>query len=205
VVASKVAIGARLRLVLPSTGTIAGVVTDPSGATIDDVDIEIADRAQDLTRGERLFHTRGKFVFRDVQAGTYRVTADGDRQTSVIVTLGVGETRSDIRIAVRPRHALKGRLLAGDRTPLAGWQIEVPHKEEPETTNGRTVITYEVEKTITDARGEFLVEGLVGKEVTVSAGDVLRHPEQSMIELRTIPLAGASIVDAGDLVVPAKP
>src|SRR6185295_18473324 len=112
---------------------------------VDDVDIEISDRSQDLTRSERLFHTGGRFVFRDVQAGSYRITAAGDRQTSVMVALGVGETRNDIRIAVRPRHSLKGRLLAADRTPLAGWQIEVPHKEAPETTNGRTVITYDVE------------------------------------------------------------
>ena len=122
-----------------------------------------------------------------------------------MVTLGVGETRNDVRIVVRPRHALKGRLLAADRTPLAGWKIEVPHKESPETTGTRTVVTFEVESTVTDARGEFLVEGLVGKEVTVSAGDVLRHPDQGMSELRTIPLAGASPVDAGDLVMPAKP
>jgi len=205
-VVNDVALGARIRLVMRPTAALSGVVVGPTGGPVDDVQLEVKDREHDVSRTERLFRTAGKFAFRDLPAGTYRLTADDDRQTSITVALREGEIRDDLRVVARPRYAIRGRLVAADRRPLAGWTIEVPHQEAIErSSTGGTVTIHTVETTITNARGEFLVQGLAGKEVTISAADRTRDPETSMVELRTVALAGASPVDVGELIVPAKP
>ncbi len=206
VVADNVQPGQHVRLVLESTGVISGVVNDPSGASVDDITLEIEDRGQDISRRERLFHTGGTFTFRELPAGTYRLTADEDRQTSVIVTLARGERREGLRLALRPRHAIRGRLVDPAGKPLPNYKLEVPHKEAIDRDAGRTIMTYESEFTSTDARGGFLIEGLVGAEVTISAGSLEAGPDPKMIELRTIPLVGPPTIDVGDLVMaPPKP
>ena len=204
-VADNVQPGQQVRLVLEPTGLIAGVVGDPSGASVDDITLEIEDRAQGISRRERLFHTGGAFTFRELPAGTYRVTADEDRQTSVIVTLARGERKEGIQLALRPRHAVKGRLVDAKGKPLPNYKLEVPHKEAIDREGGRTIMTYEVESSATDARGEFLIQGIVGAEVTISVGSLAAGPDPKMIELPTIPLVGPPTIDVGDLVVPPPP
>jgi hypothetical protein len=206
IVADGVKLGERVRLVLKPTGTIAGVVLDPGGAPVDDVALEIEDRAQNISRRERLFYTGGRFSFRELPAGSYRITADEDRQTSVTIELADGARRTDLQLQLRPRHAIKGRLVSADRRPLANYKLEVPHKESMEkTANGRFVVTYESEQAVTDARGEFLIEGLVGAEVTISAGDLATGGDPSMTEVKTVPLVGPPIIDLGDVLFTPKP
>lgn len=202
VVADNVQPGQQVRLVLESTGLIAGVVTDPSGASVDDITLEIEDRAQGIARRERLFHTGGAFTFRELPVGTYRVTADEDRQTSVLVTLARGERKEGVQLALRPRHAIKGRLVDAAGKPLPNYKLEVPHKEAIDRDGGRTIMTYEVEHTATDARGEFLIQGIVGAEVTISVGNLAAGPDPKMVELPAIPLVGPPTIEVGDLVVP---
>lgn len=201
-VADHVQPGQQVRLVLESTGSIAGVVGDPSGASVDDITLEIEDRTQGISRRERLFHTGGAFTFRELPAGTYRLTADEDRQTSVTVTLAAGERREKVQLALRPRHTVKGRLVDAKGKPLPNYKLDVPHKEAIDRDSGRTIMTYEVESTATDARGEFLIQGIVGAEVTISAGSLAAGPDPEMIELPAIPLVGPPTIDVGDVVLP---
>lgn len=191
-----------MRLVLRSTGLVAGMVVDPSGASIDDIQLEIEDRAQDISRKERLFHTGGAFTFGELPAGTYRVTADEDRQTSITVTIADGERREGLQLQLRPRHAIKGRLVSADGKPLANHKLEVPHKESVERTGERNIATYDVETSSTNERGEFLIEGLVGPEVTLSAGETATGPDPKMIDVKTVSLVGPPVIDLGDLVLP---
>lgn len=205
VVVDNVQPGQHVRMVLTSTGVISGVVSDPSGASVNDITLEVEDRAQNISRRERLFHTGGKFTFRELPAGTYRLTADEDRQTSVTVTLGNGERKEGLQLALRPRHAIKGRLVDTGNKPLPNYKIEVPHKESIEHgAKGGIVVTYEMEYSATNARGEFLIEGIVGSEVTISAGSLDGGPEPKMIEIKTIPLTGPTI-ELGDVVMQPKP
>jgi hypothetical protein len=67
------------------------------------------------------------------------------------------------------------------------------------------VVIWTVESTTTNARGEFLAQGLAGAAVTISAADRARDPEAPMVEVKTVPLVGNSPIDIGDVVVPAKP
>lgn len=193
--------GQHVRLVMQETGVLAGVVIDPSGASVDDISLEVEDRAQDLARRERLYFTGGRFQLRDLPAGTYRLTADEDRQTSITVTLAAGERREGLQLSLRPRHAIRGRLVSASGKPLANYKLEVPHKEAVERTGTRMVATYEVEYGVTDARGEFLIEGLVGAEVTISAGDLAAAADPAMVEVKTVALSGPPTIDLGDLVL----
>ncbi len=202
VVVDNVRPGQHVRLVLAPTGVIAGVVTDPSGGSVEDLLLEIEDRAQNISRAERLFFTGGKFAFRDLPAGTYRLTADEDRQTSVTITLGAGETRDNVQLALRPRHAIRGRLVSAEGKPLPNYKLEVPHKEAVDRGPGdRVIATYEMQYSATDARGEFLIEGLVGAEITLSAGD-MSVPDPKMVDVKTIQLTGPPVIDLGDLTMP---
>ncbi len=202
VVVDNVQPGQHVRLVLKPTGSLSGVVIDPSGASVDDIFLEVEDRAQDISRKERLFHTGGKFTFRELPAGTYRLTADEDRQTSITVTIADGERRDGLQLALRPRHSIKGRLVSAEGKPLANYKLEVPHKESVEPSGERVTVTYEVEYGATDARGEFLIQGLVGSEVTISAGDLSTSPDPKLVEVKTVPLTGPPTIDLGDLVMP---
>jgi hypothetical protein len=206
VIVDRVSLADRVRIAMKPTGSLSGAVSDPSGASVDDVVLQLEDRAQDLSRTERLFHTRGRFVFRDLPAGSYRLTIDDDRETSIVVPLAAGEHVRDLVIRVRPRFAIRGRLVSAERRPLAGWNVELPHKEASDTSSsGRTIVTTIVEQTITNARGEFLFEGIIGTEVTLSAGDRSRDPDAAMVEIKTVRLGASPTVDLGDVVVPAKP
>ena len=80
-----VALGQRVKLMLGATGMLSGVVVDSAGSPVDDVVLEAEDRAQDLSRNERLFRTRGKFTFRDLPAGTYRLMASAGQYREMVL------------------------------------------------------------------------------------------------------------------------
>ena len=65
IVVDNVQPGQHVRLILKPTGSLSGVVIDPSGASVDDIFLEVEDRGQDVSR-----KTGGKFTFRELPAGT---------------------------------------------------------------------------------------------------------------------------------------
>ena len=121
-VVESVKLGDRVRLVLKPTGVLAGVVTDPSGAPVEDVSLEIDDRAQNIARTERLFHTGGKFSFRELPAGSYRITADEDR-LSVRPQLSLPARTSRLEIAYSELN-LTSPLRTRFRYRLEGFDVD---------------------------------------------------------------------------------
>src|SRR5579863_4580721 len=67
-----------------STGTVAGTVTDPSGAAVDGAKIVLTDKATNVPR-EGTTNDTGRFLFVDVQAGTYSlsISRDGFRTSRI--------------------------------------------------------------------------------------------------------------------------
>ena len=118
------------------------------------------------------------------------------------MTIADGEQRNGLKLTLRPRHAIKGRLVSAEGKPLVNYKLEVPHKESVEQSGERVTATYEVETSVTDARGEFLIEGLVGADVTISAGDLSTGPDPKMVEVKTVSLTGPPTIDLRDLVMP---
>jgi len=67
-----------------STGTVSGTVTDPSGAAVVGAKIVLTDKGTNVSR-EATSNDTGRFLFVDVQAGTYNlnISRDGFRMSRV--------------------------------------------------------------------------------------------------------------------------
>jgi len=201
-----VALGDRTRITIRPTGVLAGIVTAATPTTsIDDLTIAIADRAREVSRDERLFHTGGRFALRDLPAGTYRITVDGDPRSLVTVTLAEGERREDLRLVAQPRFTIRGRLVsATTRAPLVGWKVEVPRLESSETTNRGTIIVETSEIAITSPDGRFLIHNMPGGPTTITAGDISQDTEAKLTVVRELTLQGTTDVDVGDVPVTVR-
>jgi len=207
-IVTRVNLGDHPHLTIRPSGVLAGVVA-PSGAatSIDDITIAAVDKAREVSREERLFHTGGRFALRDLPAGTYRITVDGDPRSAIKVTLAEGERREDLRLIAQPRFTIRGRLVSRDGTPLPGWRVEAPRLESNETSDGRTIMVTTSEVAITTADGRFLLHDLPSGPTPISAGSPTRDPDAPLPQLREVTLQGATDVDLGDVPVtpPAEP
>jgi len=203
-VVEHVATGERARLTLRPTGVLAGVVVASDAASIDDVTISAIDRVHDISRDERLYRTRGRFALRDLPAGTYRVSVDGDPRSTITVTLAEGQHRDDLWLVAQPRFTIRGRLVSADGRPIHGWKVEAPRLERSETTpsGGRLVVTSS-EFAITGPDGRFLIRDMPSGPTTISAGDVSRDADAKLAVIRELTLQDTTDVDLGDVVVTA--
>jgi hypothetical protein len=203
-IALHVDLGGHAHLTIRPSGVLAGVVV-PSGAatSIDDITIAATDKAREVSREERLYHTGGRFALRDLPAGTYRLTVDGDPRSTITATLAEGQRREDLRLVAQPRFTIRGRLVSAAGKPLVGWRVEAPRLERSETSDGRTIVVSSSEVAITTAGGRFLLHNLPSGPTTISAGDVSRDPDAPLAQLRELTLQGATDVDLGDVPVTA--
>jgi len=206
VIVTHVSLGDHPHLTIRPSGVLAGVVVPSSAATsIDDITIAAIDKAREISREERLFHTGGRFALRDLPAGTYRITVDGDPRSTIRITLAEGERREDLRLVAQPRFTIRGRLVSTGGKPLAGWRVEAPRLESNETSDGRTIVVTTSEVAITTADGRFLLHDLPSGPTTISAGSPTRDPDAPLPQLREVTLQGATDVDLGDVPVTAPP
>jgi hypothetical protein len=205
-IVENVNVGDRARLIIRPTGVLAGVVAPSSAATsIDDITIAATEKAREVSREERLYHTGGRFALRDLLAGTYRITVDGDPRSAITVNLAEGERRLDLRLVAQPRFTIRGRLVSTDGKPLAGWTVEAPRLERNETTDGRTLVVSTSEVALTMPDGRFLLHNLPSGPTSISAGPSSRDTDAPLTQLRELTLAGATEVDVGDLSMTAAP
>lgn len=205
-IAEHLSLGDHPHLVLRPSCVLAGVVAPSSAATsIDDITITANNKAREVSREERLFHTGGRFALRDLPAGTYRLSVDGDPRSTITVTLAEGERRDDLRLVAQPRYTIRGRLVSTDGKPLAGWKVEAPRLESSETSDRGIIIVETSEAAITTADGRFLLRNLPSGPTPISAGSPARDPEAPLTRLRELTLQGATEVDLGDVPVPPPP
>lgn len=119
-----------------------------------------------LTRVEGLVGTRvvdtderGRFTFRDVAAGTYRLLAQHDafvRATGRTVTIAVGQSVRDLVIAMTPTGVITGRVVDEHGVPVPDVYVRATLKES----------TFEAQ---TNDLGEYRVFGLPPGGYLVSA------------------------------------
>jgi hypothetical protein len=203
-IASHVAIDrSDVALVLRASGAITGVVVTPDGAAPDDVLVHLAARGalrSEIDRDEHAFHTGGHFAFRDLPPGEYHVRVDGDPTSTVIVTLGDGEQRDDLRLVVHPHYAIRGRLVAGDGHALAGWRVTAPQLDfvDPGSDGSRHISVYNTVSAVSRLDGQFVLHDLPGGSTTLS---VAAPDAADDTPLRDVVLAGSGDVDLGDVPV----
>src|SRR5271157_6008301 len=99
-----------------STGTVLGLVTDPTGAVVPGATVELEDAATKAVRSMTT-NTAGRYVFVALPPGTYsvRATARGFQQAEVAsvavevtqsytinLQLAIGEARQTIEVTTTP-------------------------------------------------------------------------------------------------------
>ena len=199
--------GSRVDVVIRATGAIRGVVVTPDGSAPVDVTVSAEERTGDsrgeVSREERAFHTDGRFAFRDLPAGTYKLAVDDDPRSVQRVTIAAGEVRDGVRLVVQPRYAIRGRLVAAATgAPLAGWRVEAPQILGEDGGDGsageRHVTTYTTVVGVCGADGRFTVHDLPAGTITLAAGG----PDAADTKpVRDVTLAGGSDVELGDVQV----
>jgi uncharacterized GH25 family protein len=146
-------------LTIDVTGTIAGVVVDPEGNPIENVQVSagpnfkdqkaMSDFSQFRLRGfpQDLTDTAGKFTLTGLAPGSYMINAAREqrRRRDTIVDGTVAETgTTNLRIVLQPEGSVKGKVAFADGTAPSAFTIQVGFAQQSFVGTG----------------GEFLVDGL---------------------------------------------
>lgn len=160
----------------PATGQIAGIIRSAAdNAPIGRARVLAA--AANAESRVTLTGADGRFVLRDVPAGTYTVTVtrtgyatythgEGRRSFAQPVTVASGQSAS-LDIVLQPGRYLAGRILDEDGTPFAGAIVEALTRR---FDGGRDTLV-SAASARTDDRGQFRLHGLAPGEYYVSAAD----------------------------------
>jgi protocatechuate 3,4-dioxygenase beta subunit len=188
-----VAIGAdvKLRLQPVPTGSISGVVAEAPG----DLAITLHGPsviANESARRETFFRTGGRFVFRGLLAGKYRIVVTslaGDAQLEV--SLGEGEQKAGIELALARLSTVSGRVVEyGTTKPIASvrvsWFAAGRASSRDASDRGN----------ITDARGRFTLRNVPAGSVSINGHPLAPDAAYAQLSMtRTI----NGDLDLGDL------
>ncbi|MEM7262296.1 MAG: sigma-70 family RNA polymerase sigma factor [Planctomycetota bacterium] len=121
--------------------------------------------------------TQGRFTFRELAAGTFRVfsrTSTSAPGTSGLIRLGDDEALSSLEIRLREGRTARGQVRTTDGKPVPGVSIDVGLP----VRLGQLVEGYWPTRLTSDRRGEIVVSGLA--ETT----EILVHAPRHVIESR---------------------
>jgi protocatechuate 3,4-dioxygenase beta subunit len=112
--AEAVAVGSTVTLTIRPTASMSGTIVAPE--TPREFTISIADPAAGLRRTERFFMTAGRWVLRDLPAGTYDLTATAPSGVVALddVALAEGEDRTGVILTLGATVTVTGRVVDGE-------------------------------------------------------------------------------------------
>jgi hypothetical protein len=85
----------------PATGSVAGVVLDPQGATVTGAQLSLLNAGGTVVR-EATSDAQGKFVLNGIDPGSYQISAEADLFVSVIANVGVtGGQQQNVNVQFR--------------------------------------------------------------------------------------------------------
>jgi protocatechuate 3,4-dioxygenase beta subunit len=152
--------------------SISGTIEGPDGTPLARARVVLRSTSLKRPRGV-VTDAQGAYGFRGLPAGEYAIHvtktgfalphASGGPRGGVLLRLAEHETRTRLRIALRPAGTIPGRLLDEDGTPLAGADIEA-RSLRTESADG-------VASARSDDRGEFRLTGLAEGQYFVVARD----------------------------------
>lgn len=184
-----VAPGAQLRLQLPASGSISGTVRSWT-SSLEDMMIDVENRAVGYSRSERFFRTNGAFTIGELPAGRYTIVAGAEgQQTRLEVEFADGERRQGIEIALVPLVTVTGRVIDHrSKQPVAGIEVSVMNHDSTRFVGAHAELT--------DANGRFTITRMpLGPVVALCRGRGFKETYAK----RTV--AGRSPIDVGDLLV----
>ncbi len=202
-----------IELVLDQTGTIAGVVVDPTGTALEGVQVTAvpsfgdaragADIGQFRMRGlsEELTDSNGHFTLTGLSDGNYNITAmrsraitRGRRGATEGTPAHTGAT--DVKIVLQPEGAVKGKVAYTDGTAPAMFTVSLGMTQQSFTGDG----TFEIDALAPqpyqlNVRGPFQPKGV---DVEVEPGKTADVGTIVVVPGRTL----AGIVTSGGSPVP---
>jgi hypothetical protein len=163
------------------------------GAPVERFTLSVREAASGFHRNELFFHAGGAFAIQDLPAGTYEVDAETPQGTATTqVTLGEGEQKSGLALALTLRGDVEGRLVDADTgAPIPGMLLSVEGASNAALVNGDS------RGSRTGEGGRFHLEGVLAGSWTLTA----MSPEAAFAPLRVpleVPERGGA-VDVGTL------
>jgi hypothetical protein len=114
-VAEHVEVGTAVALVIKPTGTIGGTVSIAGQAPPQQFSIAVVDDAQGIEVRETFWRTEGAWSLHELPAGQFKVNAAArEGEARETAALADGQTRDGLRLELKPRASLRGRLVALD-------------------------------------------------------------------------------------------
>ncbi len=162
-----------LRLMAQGAGaSVAGVVVDEAtGAAVRKAVVELYRLGVGKVSAQDVSDAQGHFGFSNLPPGKYRIVgskegyepkmlgANHSGQPGTVLTLAAGDTRWNLRLAIRPFGAITGRVVDGDGDPWRHVQVEALqqgwYRGKPQWQIRRT--------SWTDDRGEYRLLVPAGK------------------------------------------
>lgn len=203
--AEGVATDSQVTLTIENTGTISGTVSLVGGGNPDEFTIGVVDRKSGFRRDEHFFRTGGRWVMRELPAGTMLVSVDAAEGTAQqTVPLGDGEEKSGVGFQLEARTTITGTAVDLDSgKPVSGMLVVVaPAKGGGSGFNFR--FSRDDKKHITDDTGHFEIEDAQAGKLYVSAMplDWGTSPYSFGRKLVTVPGGGSH--DIGELRIPRR-
>jgi hypothetical protein len=189
-----VSVGSTTRLQIKPTASIAGTVRLSSGAPADDFSVTVTASSVGLVRQETAFRTGGRYVVRDLPAGSFdvRVVATAG-SGSFKVTVASGEHKTGADLVLDTHVTVTGKLVElGSRTPLPELRVFAEKISEQAGIAGRGRMAR------TDANGRFSIADVPVGTISIIGFST----DAGAVELRrTIPATATGTFDLGELAV----
>lgn len=191
-IAERVATGSSVRMQIRPTAAIEGVVTFPAGRADPVLGVTAFYDATSYRREEQFYRTQGRFVVRDLPAGSLRLIVTSARASKEIeIRLGEGE-HERVTVPLDPLVTLAGRIVdAETKQPVATAVVSADRVVDPNVledfrhgvrtdANGRFALprapTGRIQLQVRDDSSRYgplyLAKNIAG-EGTVDVGDVL--------------------------------
>lgn len=150
--AEHVALGAEVALEIAATGRMAGTVTLAGGGAPQDFTVTISDPATGFRRKDEFFRTGGAWSFSELPPGNFKIEVEAaEGSHKVEMSLGAGEERSGVRVALVAKVTVRGTVVDLEGAPVAGVGVRV--------SGSGAFVFDETEAPRTDAKGRFEVAG----------------------------------------------
>lgn len=200
-VAEHVATGSTVKLQIKRTGSIEGLATRSGGAPPAELRITLADAKTGFERTESFYRTDGRFSLRDLPAGTFKLTVDGEGSTKTIdVPLAEGEAKTGVTVELERLITITGRVVdATTKQPVEGMQV-FAHLAANASAN-RFMWDGNDTDFISDASGRFTVKRVPVGVIAIQGmpKEWKTSPYSWFRASRTVAATSSGTVDVGDL------
>jgi hypothetical protein len=187
------------------TGSVTGVVTDPSGATVPTAKVTLVDQNKGYAFTATTDAATGRYVLRSISPGTYKITVEAANFQ--------GQTREGITLDVNQNISIDFSLKVGTATEVVEVRGSGVQLQTEDATTGQVVNRKFVNDLPLNGRNfvdlTFLAPGVVETNVPGSAGGVNFNSNGGRNSTADVLIDGATVTNfeqnSGLQTVPYEP